>query len=147
MYEEKLRGPGLVDIAADAGVSIATVSRVINASAYVKPDVARRVRDSIDRLGYVRLRSARNGGDRSPLVGLMLPDIENPFFASLIKGVQSVAATVGLDIALAEPGAEPVAAAESLGRLVERRAAAILVAAPTGSEAACAAIDDDASRA
>lgn len=148
MHEDKPRGPGLVDIAADAGVSIATVSRVINASAYVKPAVASRIRASIDRLGYVRLRSARNGGgDRSPLVGLMLPDIENPFFASLIKGVQSVASTVGLDIALAEPGSEPAAAEESLGRLLDRRAAAILVVAPTGYEAACGTIGSDASRA
>jgi LacI family transcriptional regulator len=148
MHEEKHRGPGLTDIAADAGVSIATVSRVINASAYVKPDVALRVRTSITRLGYVRLRSARNaGGDRSPLVGLMLPDIENPYFASLIKGVQSVATTMGLDIALAEPGAEPSFAAESLARLIDRRVAAILVVAPKGFESACGRIDSDASRA
>ena len=130
---EKPRGPSISDIAADAGVSIATVSRVINASAFVKPDVAAKVKASIDRLGYVKLRSSRSEGyDGKRLVGLLVPDIENPYFASLIKGVQSVTCLRGLDVVLADPGNEPGHAAAQLARLVDRGIRAALVVAPEG---------------
>jgi len=130
---EKPQGPSISDIAADAGVSIATVSRVINASAYVKPEVAVKVKDSIERLGYVKLRSARSErADGKRLVGLLVPDIENPYFASLIKGVQSVTCLRGLDIVLADPGCQPDHAAAQLARLIDRGVRAALVVAPEG---------------
>ncbi len=126
--------PCISDIAAAAGVSIATVSRVINASAYVKPEVESAVRQAIDRLGYVRLR-VRSGDEPLPLVGLMLPDIENPFFAGLIKGVQSAADTRGFDVLLVDSGNDPAAVSERLDRLSARRVQAALVVAPAGFSA------------
>ena len=131
------RRPCISDIAAEAGVSIATVSRVINASAYVKPDVANAVRQAIERLGYVRLR-IRSGDEPLPVVGLMLPDIENPFFAGLIKGVQSAADTRGFDLLLVDSGNDPGAVPERLDRLAARRVQAALVVAPAGFSASVA---------
>ncbi|HUW71356.1 MAG TPA: LacI family DNA-binding transcriptional regulator [bacterium] len=136
---EGSRRPCISDIAAEAGVSIATVSRVINASAYVKPDVASAVRHAIDRLGYVRLR-IRSSDEPLPLVGLMLPDIENPFFAGLIKGVQSAADTRGFDVMLVDSGNDPLAVPERLDRLSARRVQAALVVAPAGFNASDAVL-------
>lgn len=123
--------PSISDIAAEAGVSIATVSRVINASAYVKPEVANAVRQAISRLGYVRLR-IRPDDEPLPVIGLMLPDIENPFFAGLIKGVQSAADTRGFDLLLVDSGNDPGTVPERLERLAARRVQAALVVAPAG---------------
>lgn len=130
---EKSRGPGIYDIAIDSGVSIATVSRVLNASAFVRPEVVARVKASMERLGYVRLRSGRpEAAGAGRLVGLIVPDIENPFFASLIKGVQATAGLRDFDIVLADPRDEPALAREQLDRLVARGVRAVLVVAPQG---------------
>ncbi|PZO80197.1 LacI family DNA-binding transcriptional regulator [Sphingomonas hankookensis] len=63
------QGVTIKHVAADAGVSLQTVSRVINNEPNVRPEMARRVQDSIDRLGYVPLIAAqRMGGSRSRLI-------------------------------------------------------------------------------
>lgn len=126
------RRPSINDIAEAAEVSIATVSRVLNGSAYVKPAVSARVNAAVEALGYVKLRSSRKAPPGEPLVGLLLPDIENPFFAGIIKGVQETAATRDADILLADSGSEPRAVQARMARLVERGACALLVAAPGG---------------
>lgn len=84
----------LTDVAKRAEVSIATVSRVINNSDKVVPETRRIVEKAMEELGYQPNRVARRlrqrGGKRH-LLGLIIPDIQNPFFAELSRGVEDVA--------------------------------------------------------
>ncbi|MFP3822353.1 LacI family DNA-binding transcriptional regulator, partial [Bacillus sp. SIMBA_008] len=75
---------GIRDVAAAAGVSISTVSNALNRPEIVSDELADRVRQVADELGYVPLRAAqqlRQG--RSGLVGMSVINIANPFFADL----------------------------------------------------------------
>ncbi|HPI17462.1 MAG TPA: LacI family DNA-binding transcriptional regulator [Mesotoga sp.] len=80
------------DVAKLAGVSIATVSNVLSGNKYVSPELREKVLESIDRLQYRPSKIARSLKiKKSFLVGLMVPDITNPYFAEIARGVESVA--------------------------------------------------------
>jgi DNA-binding LacI/PurR family transcriptional regulator len=84
----------LQDVARIAEVSISTVSRVINEPGLVNEETRRRVQKAIDQLGFLPNRVARRlrgEGGEAKLIGLVLPDIQNPFFADLARGVEDVA--------------------------------------------------------
>lgn len=84
----------LTDVARRAKVSIATVSRVINNSDKVVAETRAAVQKAMDELGYQPNRVARRlrqKGGRRHLLGLILPDIQNPFFAEVARGVEDVA--------------------------------------------------------
>src|SRR5258708_2627713 len=80
------------DVAAHALVSVATVSAVMNANKYVSPELEQRVRASIDTLGYMRNSMARGLKTQvSHTIELVIPDIANPFFTNISRGVEDVA--------------------------------------------------------
>jgi DNA-binding LacI/PurR family transcriptional regulator len=80
------------DVAAHAAVSVATVSAVMNGNKYVSPALERRVRASIDTLGYMRNGMARGLKTQvSHTIELVIPDIANPFFTNISRGVEDVA--------------------------------------------------------
>lgn len=84
----------LKDVAKLAGVSTATVSRVLNGTDVVNEETKRRVHDAIKELDYQPSRVAqrlRNQLGSSKLIGLLLPDIQNPFYTEVIQGVESTA--------------------------------------------------------
>ena len=86
--------PSLTDVARVAGVSIATVSRVISHPDKVTAETRRIVQRVMDDLGYRPNRVARRlrqRGGRRHLLGLIIPDIQNPFFAEMARGVEDVA--------------------------------------------------------
>ena len=86
--------PSLTDVARLAGVSIATVSRVINESDKVSSATREAVQKAMKELGYIPSRVARRlrqrGGLRH-LLGVILPDIQNPFNAEIARGIEDVA--------------------------------------------------------
>jgi DNA-binding LacI/PurR family transcriptional regulator len=85
---------GLKDVARVAGVSISTVSRVLTGSPLVNDATRARVQQAMDALEYRPNRVARRlrrDTARASLIGLIVPDIQNPFFAELVRGVESVA--------------------------------------------------------
>jgi LacI family transcriptional regulator len=87
------------DVASLAGVSLATVSRVVNGSDDVRPDLARRVQDAVAVLGYRRdlMASTLRRTDRvSSTIGLIIEDVSNPFFSAVHRGVEDVARTHGV---------------------------------------------------
>src|SRR5436309_1984947 len=90
--EESLHtAPTIREVADRAGVSIATVSRVFSGGARVTEDASRRVRDAARLLNYQPNRVARNLRVRSSrTVGVVVPDIENPFYTSVIGGIEEV---------------------------------------------------------
>lgn len=84
----------LKDVAREANVSISTVSRVFNSPEKVRPATRERVRDVADALGYRPSRVARRlrlEEGSANLIGLVIPDIQNPFFANVTRGVEDVA--------------------------------------------------------
>src|SRR5512141_1392130 len=92
-------------IAKRAGVSMATVSRVINGIDIVKPETRRRVEAVIAKTGYRRnvlgrqLRTAE-----SRLLLTMVPDFGNPFYAEIVRGIDAVAQAEGYHTLLADTG-------------------------------------------
>ncbi len=93
-----VRQPTMKDVAALAGVSLSTVSRVVNGDPG-RPDLAEKVQRAIDVLGYRRDLTASNlrRADRtSASVGLVVADVANPFFAALLRGVEDLARTRGV---------------------------------------------------
>jgi LacI family transcriptional regulator len=87
------------DVARLAGVSLATVSRVVNDSGAVRPDLVTRVRDAVDVLGYRRDLMASNlrRSDRlSATIGLIIEDVANPFFSAVHRGIEDEARKQGV---------------------------------------------------
>ena len=77
------------DVAKNAGVSVATVSHVINGTHYVSPELANRVHQSINKLNYRQNKLARALSRKNiPLLALIVPDISNPYWSSLARAVQ-----------------------------------------------------------
>ncbi len=80
------------DVAKQAGVSVATVSRVLNGSAHVTESARRNVLRVVKELNYQPNRVAqRLRAGRSHVIGLIISDIQNPFFTSVVRGIEDVA--------------------------------------------------------
>lgn len=93
---DRAKRPTMHDVAARAGVSQMTVSRVMRKTAKVSPDVAARVRDAAAALGYVHNRIAGGlAGAGSALVGVILPTLGNRVFTEVLSGVAEGLAASG----------------------------------------------------
>ncbi len=100
--------PTVKEVAARAGVSTATVSRVLAGAIGVRPDPARRVREAARQLGYQPNRVARNLRMRATrTAGVLIPDIENPFFTNLVCGIEDALQAAGYSLLLANFNEEP----------------------------------------
>jgi LacI family transcriptional regulator len=90
------------DVAAAAGVSPATVSRVLNLKEDVHADLRRRVLAAVTDLGYRRNGPARSLRTRAAMVlGIIISDITNPFFTAMVRGVEDTAQVAGYSVVLA----------------------------------------------
>ncbi|WP_235019953.1 LacI family DNA-binding transcriptional regulator [Ruania rhizosphaerae] len=90
----------IYDVAERAAVSPATVSRVLNGKS-VKAELAARVLEAADTLAYVPNRTARTLRRRhSEVIALIIPDVENPLFTALARGVEDVAREAGYSLVL-----------------------------------------------
>lgn len=93
--------PTIKDVAAYAGFSIATVSRAINAPHTVNPGTLARVREAIDALHFRPNPLGRQlRGERTRLVGVILPTLSNPVFAECLQGIDELAAAQGYRLML-----------------------------------------------
>jgi LacI family transcriptional regulator, galactose operon repressor len=93
------RRPTMKQVAAVAGVSLATVSRVVNGGPSVRPDLAERVQRAVDLLGYrhnLTASSLRRADRLSASIGLIFEDVANPFFSAVHRGVEEVARERGV---------------------------------------------------
>ncbi|GIH16768.1 LacI family transcriptional regulator [Rugosimonospora africana] len=92
----------ITDVARAADVSAATVSRVLNNPDGVSPELRQRVIEAIDALGYRPNSSARSLRTRATRVlGVIVSDVTNPFFTSMVRGVEDVAQKSGYSVMLA----------------------------------------------
>lgn len=84
---------GMRDVAKQAGVSLSTVSLVVNGTGYVSDDMRDRVQRAMESLHYVPNDLARNfSQNRANTIGIIVPTIRHPFFATLTAGLQHVLA-------------------------------------------------------
>ena len=91
----------IYDVAREANVSMATVSRVVNGNPNVKPTTRKKVMEVIDRLGYRPNAVARGlASKKTTTVGLIIPDISNLIFAELARGIEDIATMYNYNIIL-----------------------------------------------
>jgi LacI family transcriptional regulator, galactose operon repressor len=89
--------PRIGDVARRAGVSVGTVSNALNRPDRVAADTLRRVEAAVDELHYVRNESARTlRSGQSRTIGLIVPDVANPFFTDVARGVEDVTSAAGV---------------------------------------------------
>ncbi|MBD8496833.1 catabolite control protein A [Paenibacillus arenosi] len=82
----------IYDVAREAGVSMATVSRVVNNNPNVKPQTRKKVYEAIERLGYRPNAVARGlASKKTTTVGVVIPDISNSIFAEIARGIEDIA--------------------------------------------------------
>ncbi|ADQ03827.1 transcriptional regulator, LacI family [Caldicellulosiruptor owensensis OL] len=113
--------PTVKDVAKRAGVSVATVSRVLNNSEKVSEQTRQKVLNAIEELGFKPNLLARNfRKDRSSLILVVLPTIANAYFARVVKGIEDTARKNGYGILLCTTQNSPEIAAEYL-KLIERK--------------------------
>jgi LacI family transcriptional regulator len=123
----------LLDIAADAGVSRATVSLVIRNSPSVADSTRKRVERSIKRLGYVYHRGAANlRTQQSHAVGLIVSDITNPFFSEVIVAIEERLASAGLVTLLGNTSEDAAKETRLLKTMTEFPADGILLCSAVG---------------
>ncbi|WP_188434988.1 LacI family DNA-binding transcriptional regulator [Microbacterium murale] len=96
----------IYDVAELAGVSPATVSRVFNGTS-VSVEKSKAVRDAAKELKFVPSRTARTlRRQSSEVIGLIIPDIENPYFTEMARGVEDVASEAGYSVVLCNTDAQ-----------------------------------------
>lgn len=116
------------DVAAEAGVSVGTVSNALNDPARVAPKTLERVTAAIAKLGFVRNDAARQlRAGKSRAVGLVVLDATNPFFGELAKGVEVGASERGLSVLIANSDERPERERELLNLFEEQRVFGMLV--------------------
>jgi len=95
----------ITDVAARAGVSRATVSRALSGNRPMSPELSERVLKAAQELGYqVNLVGRALRQQRSSFIGLLVPDLDNPFFASLAEHLSRVAEAKRIDLLIASAG-------------------------------------------
>jgi LacI family transcriptional regulator len=116
------------DVAQRAGVSLITVSRVINDARGVHPDTRARVRAAIDELGYVPNQIARSLRSRqTSTLALLLPTIANSFWTTMARGVEDAGEERGYSVFLCNTDDDPAKEARYLDVLLSRGVEGIAV--------------------
>jgi len=111
---------GIHAVAELAGVSISTVSRVMNGATNVDPKISRRVWKAVSETAYVPNRHAQALiSGRTRLIGLLVPDIMNPFFPELIHGFEQAAAAEGFGILIGSTHDHPQETEEWVRRMLQ----------------------------
>jgi LacI family transcriptional regulator len=115
-------------VASRAGVSVGTVSNVLNRPDAVGPDVRAKVQTAINELGFVRNGSAsRLRALRSNAIGLVIMDVGNPFFAEVVRGAERMAEELGYVVMLCNTDSLAQRELRHLRFLEEQRVAGILI--------------------
>ncbi|MFI8207438.1 LacI family DNA-binding transcriptional regulator [Streptomyces sp. NPDC085937] len=119
----------MADVARSAGVSIATVSHVLNGTRPVLPHTRQSVLDAVEELGYTPNTLARSlVTARTRSIGLAVSAISNPYFTEILQGVEAAALEQGYSLLIADPHDDPVHEREVVQLLHERRVDGMIVA-------------------
>jgi LacI family transcriptional regulator len=123
----------ILDVAKRAGVSPMTVSRVVNESGSVSPELRARVEEALAETGYVPNTVARNlRAKRTDTIALLMPDMTNPFFTWLAQGVETAARQAGISLLLANTDQREDEEERLAAMLLQRQIDGLLII-PAGS--------------
>ncbi|WP_018152389.1 LacI family DNA-binding transcriptional regulator [Leeia oryzae] len=126
------------DVALQAGVSVTTVSHALNGTRFVSEDAKARIEAAVAALSYVPsaiARSLKHNSTRT--LGMMIPSNSNPYFAEIIRGVESQCFNAGYNLVLCNSDNDPDKQASHLRVLAERRIDGLILVA-SGAESALA---------
>ena len=127
----------LKDVSLLAGVSLTTVSHVVNGTRVVSPEARARVDEAIRQTGYVQNTLARSLKTASTgTIGLAIQDIRNPYFTDVVSALEAKARDRGLTILLSDFGDSPERERDALRVLVERRVDGLVIAPSADGRAA-----------
>ena len=131
------------DIATDAGVSVATVSRALSGNGRVGQATRERIAEAVDRLGYQRNDLARSlHGGATGTIAVLVPDITNPFFPELVAGIQAVANERENLLLLCQTGEDATTAVRELRHLRRKRVdGVVLVGGLAADDALAGAVE------
>ncbi len=126
---------GIKEVARHAGVSIGTVSNVLNRPDLVAAGTRQRVLHAIEVLGYVRNDSARQlRAGRSRQIAIVVLDVANPFFTDVVRGVEDYAEQSGVSLVVCNSGQDVDRERRHLDLLAEQRVRGILITPVNGSK-------------
>jgi DNA-binding LacI/PurR family transcriptional regulator len=116
------------DVARRAGVSIATVSRTVNHIPTVNAELARRVWEAIEEVGYLPNTQARAlVSGRSRMLGLIVSEITNPFFPELVQEFENLAVAEGYEVLIGSTSYDPARTESLMRRLLQRNVDGVAV--------------------
>lgn len=116
------------DVAQASGVSTATVSNVLNKTGKVGPGTRRIVLRAVKRMGYIPDVHARRLASRDRrTLGIIISDIENPFFPEVVKGFETRARQLGYDVILSDTNYDPCRTREAADRMLEHKVRGVAV--------------------
>jgi LacI family transcriptional regulator len=130
------RRPTMRDVAALAGVSLKTVSRVVNEEPTVAVELVTRVRLAAERLNYqpnLTASNLRRGDGKSATIGLLVQDVSNPYSAAIYRAVEDVAGSVGVSVLAGSLDEDPDREREMTADLIARRVDGLIIA-PAGQD-------------
>ena len=124
--------PTLSDVAKIAGVGVMSVSRVVNGSRKVSPDIESKVRAALKKIGYEPNEAARIlKGHRARVIGVIVPDLSNPFFANCVNEIQCTFREAGYISWMAASNHREEIERQDIQTMVQRKVAGLLVV-PSG---------------
>ncbi|MFC4768869.1 substrate-binding domain-containing protein [Effusibacillus consociatus] len=117
----------IYDVAREAGVSMATVSRVLNGTAVVKDETKRKVLDAIQALGYRPNAVARGlASKKTKTIGIIVPDVSAPFVAEMVRGMEDIATMYAYQIILSNSDAQTEREIDLMGTMWEKQVDGVL---------------------
>src|SRR5262249_7687046 len=118
----------IYDVARTAEVSVATVSAVVNGTAYVSPRLKGRVESAIKALRYQPNHLARGlATQQSRTLGMIVPDIANPFFPEVVRGAEDAAYAAGYTLLIASSDNDPVKEELYLRQFLSKRVDGVIL--------------------
>ncbi|MEO3797489.1 LacI family DNA-binding transcriptional regulator [Nonomuraea sp. B10E15] len=134
--------PTIYDVAREAGVSAATVSRVLNGARTVDPAMVARVLTAVRELGYRPNAVARNlRRSRTTLWAVIISDIGNPFFTATVRGVEDVAQQAGYSVVLCNSDEDPAKEETYVAAALSEQMAGVIIASSGSAKAAKSLLD------
>ncbi|MEN3008688.1 LacI family DNA-binding transcriptional regulator [Pseudothermotoga sp.] len=125
---EDRRHPTIRDIAELSGYSINTVSRALRGRGYVSPEAKRKILQVAESIGYFKDRTALSLRNRqSKIIGVIIVDNSNPFYADVLKGIEEEAYKEGYETILMNTYRDPEREKIALIRMIERRVDGIII--------------------
>ncbi|MEP7053704.1 MAG: LacI family DNA-binding transcriptional regulator [Actinomycetota bacterium] len=120
------------DVARHAGVSVMTVSRVVNRADHVSPATRQRVEESIAELGYTPNNLGRGlTSRRTRALGVIVPDVANPFFTLVLRGAEKTARQAGYRVTICNSEAGADLERDYLGDIISNQVEGVIIA-PVG---------------